>query len=150
MNHNWETKTQCSQCLGIQTPENANDDRCSGMVLNRHYRDFGRSADVSDPYDRLKGVLRRPDGGIVKESLVHGTYYYGRCRNASIARWDAVKQVFVHWRQKFGSVFLEEIHCREDELHFDVFDPWVELELSVGLNPIAISDKPKETTNEPF
>jgi len=100
-----------------------------------------------EAYERARGIVRREDGVIPKEALVHGTYYYGRCRNASIARWDAVKQVFIHWRQKFSSVFLEEIKCREDELHFDVFDPWVELEQSVGLNPVPVSELPKDPTS---
>lgn len=131
MNHNWVTRTQCNQCLGVQTPENATDDRCSGMLLNRRF----------DPdWERVQGIARREDGGIPKEALVHGAYYYGRCRNASIARWDGIKQVFIHWRQKFDTTFLEEIHCREDELFFDVFDPWVELDGSVGLVPIPVSE----------
>jgi hypothetical protein len=133
MKHEWVTKTQCSQCLGVRTPENAADERCSGMILNRH---------TDNAYERARGIVRREDGALPKEALVHGTYYYGRCRNASIARWDAVKQVFVHWRQKFGAIFREEIKCREDELHFDVFDPFYELEQSVGLNPISVSEPP--------
>lgn len=141
MEHDWKVKIQCSQCLGVQTPENKDDNRCSGMVVNRHYG-FGVISDANDAYERVTGVVRREDGAICKESLVHGTYYYGRCRNASIARWDGVKQVFVHWRQKFGAIFLEEIHCREDELRFDVFDPWVRLEDSFSLNPIPISELP--------
>ena len=58
---------------------------------------------------------------IPKEQLVHGTYYRGRCRNASIARWNANIRVFVHWRTKFGNTFLEEICAPEDENRFDVF-----------------------------
>lgn len=133
MKHDWVNKTQCSMCLGYQTEENKNDDRCSGMVKGNR---------TDEGYERARGLVRREDGAIAKESLVHGTYYYGRCRNASIARWDAVKGVFIHWREKFSRVYLEEIHCREDELHFDVFDPWTELELSVGLNPLPVSDLP--------
>ncbi len=130
MRHEWVTKVQCVLCFGLQTPENADDDNCSGAVLNRRF----------DPvYERARGIVRREDGALPKEALVHGVYYYGRCRNASIARWDAVNGIFIHWRQKFGDVFLEEIHCREDELHFDVFDPFYEMEDSVGLNPIPVS-----------
>lgn len=58
---------------------------------------------------------------IKKEDLVHGTYYQGRCRNAEVARWNADKQCFLHWRYKFGHYFIEEIRCPEDEKHFDVF-----------------------------
>ena len=58
---------------------------------------------------------------IEKSDLVHGAYYYGRCRNASIARWNADKERFVYWRNKFGHVFLEEICHPEDDKVFDVF-----------------------------
>lgn len=138
MNHDWRTTIQCSQCLGVQTPENAADESCSGMVLNRRY-DY--------QWERAQGIARREDGALPKEALVHGKYYYGRCRNASIARWDGVKSVFIHWRQKFSDVFLEEIACREDELHFDCFDAFYELEQSIGLNPIPVSDIPKEPSS---
>ncbi len=58
---------------------------------------------------------------IPKLSLEHGAYYQGRCRNASIARWDGNRHVFVYYRNKFGHVFLEEIKCPEDDILFDVF-----------------------------
>lgn len=58
---------------------------------------------------------------VKKEELQHGAYYVGECRNASLARWNAEQQHFVHWREKFGSTFLETIRCPEDEARFDVF-----------------------------
>lgn len=58
---------------------------------------------------------------IKKEDLVHGEYYYGRCRNANIARWHEPLNRFIYWRTKFGQTFLEEICCPEDDKHFDVF-----------------------------
>jgi len=58
---------------------------------------------------------------IAKIDLVHGAYYTGRCRNASEARWNADKQVFVYWRTKFDHTFLEEINHPEDDKMFDVF-----------------------------
>ena len=136
MQHDWQTKVQCSMCLGVQTPENANDERCSGGV-KRNYRQ------PDEGYERARGLIRRDDGAIPKEALRHGVYYYGRCRNASIARWDAARQVFVHWRMKFHDIFLEEINCREDDLHHDVFDPWVELEDDHAIKTIEISPKPE-------
>lgn len=56
---------------------------------------------------------------IKKEDLKHGHYYAGYCRNATVARWNG--KVFVYWRTKFGSKFLEEINCPEDEIVYDVF-----------------------------
>ena len=58
---------------------------------------------------------------IAKADLVHGEYYRGRCRNASIARWNADTQRFVHWRTKWHDTFTEEICHPEDEQYFDVF-----------------------------
>ena len=56
---------------------------------------------------------------IPKEQLIVGAYYKGRCRNASVARWDG--KVFHHWRRKFGTKFVETIKCPEDDDKFDVF-----------------------------
>ncbi len=58
---------------------------------------------------------------IAKADLVHGEYYRGRCRNASIARWNAERQRFVHWRTKWSDTFTEEICHPDDEEYFDVF-----------------------------
>jgi len=60
-------------------------------------------------------------GLLRKEVLQHGAYYSGRCRNASIARWHAGAQRFVHWRTKFGERFLEKIRHPADEPEFDSF-----------------------------
>jgi len=51
-----------------------------------------------------------------KEDLKHGAYYDGRCRNASIARWDGNRNCFIHWRTKFCDKFLEEIPHYDDAL----------------------------------
>jgi hypothetical protein len=58
---------------------------------------------------------------IKKEDLVHGAYYNGRCRNATIARWNGITQRFIYRRVKFGNTFLELICCPEDETRYDVF-----------------------------
>jgi hypothetical protein len=64
---------------------------------------------------------------LVKSDLKDGSYYVGRCRNASVARWNASKEIFTHWRQKFESVFVEDIKHPEDDQVFDVFRPLREL-----------------------
>jgi hypothetical protein len=58
---------------------------------------------------------------IAKADLVHGAYYAGRCRNANIARWNAERERFVHWRTKFKFEYTEEICHPDDEEYFDVF-----------------------------
>jgi hypothetical protein len=62
-----------------------------------------------------------------KSVLVDGTYYVGRCRNATIARWSATHDCFFHWRVKFDRVFVEEIKHPVDESYYDVFRPVREL-----------------------
>lgn len=58
---------------------------------------------------------------IAKRHLVVGRYYRGRCRNASVARWDGSK--FHHWRCKFSARFIESINHPEDDNGFDCFTP---------------------------
>jgi len=60
---------------------------------------------------------------LTKKDLVHGEYYVGHCRNATVARWDERQEKFFHWRTKFGHTFLEEICHPEDEKRYDVFEP---------------------------
>lgn len=60
---------------------------------------------------------------VPKSELKHGLYYAGECRNAGVARWDETKQVFVYWRYKFGSEYLETINHFEDDNGFDLFYP---------------------------
>jgi hypothetical protein len=58
---------------------------------------------------------------IAKKDLAHGAYYYGRCRNATIARWNAKTEKFFYFRNKFGETFIEEICHPEDDKLYDVF-----------------------------
>lgn len=83
---------------------------------------------------------------IAKKDLVHGVYYKGRCRNATIARWDGEREVFVHWRKKFNNTFLETIKHPEDEQHFDVFVVEEEFKGTALLIPLpyAINEEFKE------
>lgn len=58
---------------------------------------------------------------IALNDLVHDTYYFGKCRNATIAKWDNERKFFVHWRNKFAWDFLETIKHPEQETRYDVF-----------------------------
>ncbi len=64
-----------------------------------------------------------------KDRLVHGRFYKGRCRNATVARWNADENCFYHWREKFGRIYIERITypTDADEPWFDVFDVIEEL-----------------------
>jgi hypothetical protein len=69
---------------------------------------------------------------VPRERLEHGAYYHGICRNATVARWDAGRQEFVHWRTKLHDVFLETIgywvDAQPDEQRFDEFRPFGRME----------------------
>lgn len=58
---------------------------------------------------------------IPREKLEHGAYYLGRCRNASVARWNGKLGKFFYYRLKFGHLFIEEINAPEADTNFDVF-----------------------------
>lgn len=62
---------------------------------------------------------------IFKEKLRKNKFYYGRCRNSSIAKWNG-KQ-FVYIRQKFNNSFKENINHFEDDNRFDLFIPLFEI-----------------------
>lgn len=62
---------------------------------------------------------------IFKESLKKDKFYYGRCRNASIAKWNG--QQFIYIRQKFNNRFKENINHFEDDNGFDLFIPLFEI-----------------------
>jgi hypothetical protein len=65
---------------------------------------------------------------LTKEELEDGAYYVGHCRNASVARWNAEKQQFYHWREKWGIFSTETIKHPVDDEKFDVFLPHRKLE----------------------
>ena len=75
-----------------------------------------------------------------RDQLRHGAYYRRRCRNALIARWDAERGVFWHWRQKLDRIYLERIKHPTDEPRFDVFrvvEEWPNLKFEI---PIPLED----------
>ncbi|MEK7512905.1 MAG: hypothetical protein AAB601_01780 [Patescibacteria group bacterium] len=103
------------------------------------------SKNPGDAEKRFKGTLAGERGGsfleiterklipplpnrvIPKAELKHGAYYRGRCRNATVARWNAAKGCFYHWQTKFGMTFIETIRHPEDESRYDAFEPFEEV-----------------------
>ena len=73
---------------------------------------------VSDYIDNLVEM-----GMIPKSSLEDDEVYLGKCRNATIAKWVASKNRFIHWRTKWGSSYEEMINHPEDDDGFDLFVP---------------------------
>jgi hypothetical protein len=67
-------------------------------------------------------------GVLLKRDLEHGKYYFGQCRNAHVARWDADRQCFTYIREKFDHRFPEDIKHPEDDNGFDFFSPVCQVE----------------------
>lgn len=64
---------------------------------------------------------------IPKSQLKHGAYYRGRCRNATVARWNGEDQKFYYWREKFGQTYVVSIRHIEDDNVFDAFNAFEEI-----------------------
>lgn len=82
-----------------------------------------------------------PSQYIPKEKLEHGAYYFGNCRNAEIARWNATTQEFTYWREKFRSRFTETIKYPTDDPHFDIFYPFKRISGGQGVRPIRFEEE---------
>lgn len=68
-------------------------------------------------------VRHYTDRYIKREYLIHGQYYLGVCRNASVARWNQNNNKFYYTRTKWGTSFTETIHCPDDDDGYDLFYP---------------------------
>ena len=81
---------------------------------------------------------------VPREQLEHGAYYHGICRNATVARWNAERQEFVHWRTKFHDVFPEAIgywtEARPGEQRFDEFQPFGRMASPPFEIPLALEE----------
>ena len=47
-----------------------------------------------------------------KNFLRDGGYYKGRCRNATVARWNEAEQQFYHWCEKSGNIYIKRLSTR--------------------------------------
>jgi len=65
-------------------------------------------------------------GMLPKSDLKIGKYYFGTCRNASVAQWDGIS--FTYIRKKWGATFPEKINHPENDDGFDLFYPVSECE----------------------
>lgn len=98
------------------------------------------------PFDREYSHALQPVM-IPKKFLQHGDYYAGKCRNAVVARWDAHKDCFTHWRTKFAATFLEDINYWTPDGQYDEFMPIFRIGNTLP-EPIRITpthDDPPET-----
>ena len=62
-------------------------------------------------------------GAIPKKDLVDDQCYLGQHRRATIAKWNAQKNVFEYWRHKFGQVYLDVCNHFEDDDGYALFVP---------------------------
>jgi hypothetical protein len=62
-------------------------------------------------------------GAIPKKDLKDGMFYLGDHRNAEVARWNASKNEFEHWRTKFSSRYIDNINHFEDDNGYALFVP---------------------------
>ena len=79
--------------------------------------------DLNVPKPLTPEILQKYyDAGVIKkEDLKVGGYYWGSCRNSSLAMWTGQK--FVYLRTKFSDVFAEDINHLEDDNGYDLFVP---------------------------
>lgn len=66
-------------------------------------------------------------GLIRKIDLKDGHYYFGKCRNASVAMWNHKDQCFLYMRTKFEHRFVDRICHPEDDDGYDLFLPVAEV-----------------------
>ena len=71
-----------------------------------------------------------------KADLIAGSYYIGVSRNAQVARWTGSE--FRHWREKWGTQFIDTLKHRDDEDVFDVFDAWMRVDNEYQVREIPL------------
>jgi hypothetical protein len=99
-----------------EDPENAQE-RLKGTMTGELGKGFAEVREIQSP----PGIQAEC---IPKSELENGVYYLGYCRNATVARWNASKRCFYHWRTKFGHTLVETIKHPDDENVADVFYPF--------------------------
>lgn len=66
---------------------------------------------------------------IPKKNLIDLQWYFGICRNATVARWNEREQKFTYFRVKFANGFPEDINHYEDDNGFDLFVPYYRIDV---------------------
>jgi hypothetical protein len=62
-------------------------------------------------------------GAIQKADLIDGAFYLGDHRRGRIAKWNAEKNRFEYWRNKFSAVYIDTCNHFEDDDGFALFVP---------------------------
>ena len=98
----------CRSIMGLKKFKNSND-----------IPEFPRYKSQEEYQQLIKEFIEA--GAISKKDLVVGAWYFGSCRNSSIAQW--VGNRFHYIREKFGTYFIEDINHFEDDDDYDLFIP---------------------------
>jgi len=104
---------------------------CPFDILQDRLMDAGVDYPVPSGDIDLQAYL---DAGVIpKDDLESGAWYWGLCRNTTIAMWNADNQVFWHVRVKFNKYFAESIRhlCDADPFH----DAFLPLEKAMPASP---------------
>jgi hypothetical protein len=121
----WEI---CPRCGRKKTPEDMSFDPLSRLSRQSLRTESLLTKLLSCPQCLPKDAEEMVPIG----DLEHGAYYFGTCRNATVARWNSETQRFVYVRVKFDAVFPEEIGYWVDaqprEKRFDEFRPYGKME----------------------
>lgn len=99
-------------------------EKLSEVLQHPDFPGYRKQGDITEE-NLAKGYAA---GVIAKSQLKHGVYYFGKCRNAYVARWDAERQRFTYIREKFGDRFPEDINAPEDDNGYDLFVAVAEVE----------------------
>ncbi len=115
----------CPRCGRKKTPEEMSSDLLRRLAVRFVSTDFFLTALRSCEQCLAQGEFEKM---VPMSDLEHGAYYFGTCRNATVARWNGKIQKFVYVRVKFDDVFPEEIgygvDAKPGEKRFDEFRPY--------------------------
>jgi hypothetical protein len=67
------------------------------------------------------------NGGIQREKLKDGHFYYGQWRSGNFGKWDEEKGRFDIWRNKWNQWYLDQVNHFEDDDNFALFVPLKEI-----------------------
>lgn len=118
----------CTEKVGGSNPLASTTYRNPDMPtsgMKNKLRMIGRPPNPIDEF-WLKGAYLK--GLIPKTKFKDGTYYYGKCRNGSVAKWDSTLNKFLYVRTKFGHKFVDRVEAVEDDIGYDLFIPVAEIE----------------------
>jgi len=111
----------------VEVLEKEPEDRAHAREKFRKYTESHRGK-YSNPIKPEELELSFAAGLLRKSELEDGKYYYGHCRNARVSKWSSETERFTYMREKFGSIYPEDINHPEDDNGCDLFTPVAQVE----------------------